>query len=72
MTQSDEAGAMGQPKPSKAMVLASAIEYIQKLEAERDALKLDNERLRQGVETGQTIRTWDTEDESLQDYLTDA
>lgn len=72
LTQSDEAGAMGQPKPSKAMVLASAIEYIQKLEAERDALKLDNERLRQGVETGQTIRTWDTEDESLQDYLTDA
>lgn len=72
LTQSDEAGAMGQPKPSKAMVLASAIEYIQKLEAERDALKLDNERLRQGVETGQTIRTWDTEDESLQDYLTDS
>lgn len=59
---------MGQPKPSKAMVLSSAIEYIQKLEAERDGLKLDNERLRQGVETGQTIRTWETEDESLQDY----
>ncbi|OSS50485.1 hypothetical protein B5807_04775 [Epicoccum nigrum] len=72
LTQSDEAGAMGQPKPSKAMVLASAIEYIQKLEAERDALKLDNERLRQSVETGQTIRTWETEDDSLQDYLTDA
>lgn len=63
---------MGQPKPSKAMVLASAIEYIQKLEAERDALKVDNERLRQGVETGQPIRTWETEDEPLQDYSTDA
>ncbi|KAF2994965.1 hypothetical protein E8E13_003107 [Curvularia kusanoi] len=70
LPQSDEAGAMGQPKPSKAMVLASAIEYIQKLEEERDALKLDNDRLRQAAATGQTIRTWKAEDESLQDYLT--
>lgn len=71
LPQSDEAGAMGQPKPSKAMVLASAIEYIQKLEAERDTLKLDNERLRQTAASGQTIRNWKMEDESLQDFLTD-
>ena len=37
---------MGQAKPSKAMVLASAIEYIRRVERERDALKEENERLR--------------------------
>jgi hypothetical protein len=37
LPQSDEAGVMGQPKPSKAMVLAGAIEYIRKIERERDA-----------------------------------
>ncbi len=62
---------MGQPKPSKAMVLASAIEYIHKLEAERDGLRLDNERLRHAAASGQTIRTWKVEDESLQEFLTD-
>lgn len=36
---------MGQPKPSKAMVLAGAIEYIRKIERERDALLEENERL---------------------------
>ncbi|KAH6618998.1 hypothetical protein C7974DRAFT_40353 [Boeremia exigua] len=67
LPQSGEAGAMGQPKPSKAMVLASAIEYIRRLEAERDALKADNARLR-GAGGG---RTWKVEDESLQEFLTD-
>lgn len=62
---------MGQPKPSKAMVLASAIEYIRKLEAERDAYKLENERLRQAAVSGQTIRHWKVGDESLQEFLTD-
>lgn len=71
LPQSDEAGAMGQPKPSKAMVLASAIDYIRNLEAERDGLKLDNDRLRQAATSGQTIRTWKVEDESLQEFLTD-
>lgn len=37
LPQSDEAGVMGQPKPSKAMVLAGAIDYIRKIERERDA-----------------------------------
>jgi hypothetical protein len=71
LPQSDEAGAMGQPKPSKAMVLASAIEYIRKLEAENSALKVDNDRLRQTAASGQTIRNWKAEDESLQEFLTD-
>ncbi|KAJ4400092.1 hypothetical protein N0V91_008973 [Didymella pomorum] len=71
LPQSDEAGAMGQPKPSKAMVLASAIEYIRKLEAENSALKVDNDRLRQAAASGQTIRNWKVEDESLQEFLTD-
>ncbi|KAF3052767.1 hypothetical protein E8E11_011190 [Didymella keratinophila] len=71
LPQSDEAGAMGQPKPSKAMVLASAIEYIRKLEAENSALKVDNDRLRQAAASGQTIRNWKVEDEPLQEFLTD-
>lgn len=71
LPQSVEAGAMGQPKPSKAMVLASAIEYIRKLEAENNALKADNDRLRQATASGQTIRNWKVEDESLQEFLTD-
>ena len=71
LPQSNEAGAMGQPKPSKAMVLASAIEYIRKLETERDTLKFENERLRQAAASGQTIRNWKVEDESLQEFLTD-
>jgi hypothetical protein len=40
LPQCDESGAgggvMGQPKPSKAMVLAGAIEYIRRIERERD------------------------------------
>ncbi|XPS94752.1 hypothetical protein M3J09_004055 [Ascochyta lentis] len=71
LPQSDEAGAMGQPKPSKATVLASAIEYIRKIEAERDMLKVENERLRNAAASGQTIRNWKVEDESLQEFLTD-
>ncbi|KAF3048088.1 hypothetical protein E8E12_010185 [Didymella heteroderae] len=71
LPQSDEAGAMGQPKPSKSMVLASAIEYIRKLEVENSALKADNDRLRQAAASGQTIRNWKVEDESLQEFLTD-
>lgn len=35
-----------QPKPSKAMVLSSAIEYIHQVESERDALLAEVERLR--------------------------
>lgn len=62
---------MGQPKPSKAMVLASAIEYIRSLEAENGALKVDNDRLRRSTASGQTVRNWKVEDESLQQFATD-
>ncbi|KAF1831560.1 hypothetical protein BDW02DRAFT_45236 [Decorospora gaudefroyi] len=46
LRQTEEAGAMGQQKPSKAMVLSSAIEYIRQIEQERDALREENEKLR--------------------------
>ncbi|KAF2789855.1 hypothetical protein K505DRAFT_352309 [Melanomma pulvis-pyrius CBS 109.77] len=45
LPQSDEGALMGQPKPSKAMVLAGAIEYIRNIERERDALLEENEKL---------------------------
>jgi hypothetical protein len=38
--------AVGQPQLSKAMVLVGAIEYIKKIEQERDALLVENKRLR--------------------------
>jgi hypothetical protein len=62
---------MGQPKPSKATVLASAIEYIKTIEHERDALQAENERLRQAQAGGVVVRNWKVEDESLQDFLTE-
>jgi hypothetical protein len=71
LPQSDEAGAMGQPKPSKATVLASAIEYIKTIERERDALQAENERLRQAQAGSVVVRSWKVEDESLQDFLTE-
>jgi Helix-loop-helix DNA-binding domain len=44
-----EATAMnGPPKPSKATVLASAIDYIHRMELERDRLQRENEALRAG------------------------
>jgi hypothetical protein len=43
----EETGAIGQPKPSKAMVLSSAIDYIHRIERERDALNEENDKLRQ-------------------------
>lgn len=35
-------------KPSKATVLATAIEYLQRLEKERDRLRRENDLLRTG------------------------
>lgn len=45
----------GPPKPSKATVLASAIDYIHRMELERDRLRRENEVLRagRGMATGQ-------------------
>jgi len=46
------------PKPSKATVLASAIDYIRKMELERDKLRRENEALKAGrrLGGGQRIR----------------
>jgi hypothetical protein len=41
-----DGGVVAQPKPSKAMVLAGAIEYIERLEMERNEYKAECERLR--------------------------
>lgn len=64
LPQSDEGGVMGQPKPSKAMVLAGAIEYIKKVERERDMLRDECERLKLGG------RGWKANDE-LDEFLID-
>jgi len=63
---------MSQSKPSKAMVLSSAIEYIRMVEKERDALKEENERLKQGqgIEA-QQHGSW-KDDRSLKEFLIDA
>jgi hypothetical protein len=45
LLQSGEGAVMGQPKPSKAMVLSCAVAYIAKIEHERDGLREGNEQL---------------------------
>lgn len=45
LLQSGEGAVMGQPKPSKAMVLSCAVAYIAKIEYERDGLREGNEQL---------------------------
>lgn len=45
LSQSEEGAAIGWPKPSKAMVLSCAVEYIAKIELERDGLREGNELL---------------------------
>lgn len=69
LRQSDEVGAIGQPRPSKAMILASAIEYIQTVEQERDALKQEVEALRRNQVTmrGGSDRRHELMDEFLMD-----
>lgn len=81
LPQSDEGGVMGQPKPSKAMVLSSAIEYIRKIEKERDELKEENEQLRQRQGGNGQQESWRrqrqgpvpdwTRSDSLDEFLTD-
>lgn len=48
LPQYDSQGLNGPPKPSKATVLASAIDYIHKMEHERNRLQRENELLRDG------------------------
>jgi hypothetical protein len=45
LSQSEEDAVIGWPKPSKAMVLSCAVEYIAKIELERDGLRERNEHL---------------------------
>ncbi|KAF3001560.1 hypothetical protein E8E13_009806 [Curvularia kusanoi] len=46
LPQSDEIGVIGQPKPSKAVVLAAAVDYIKSTERERDELKKSIKKLK--------------------------
>jgi len=46
LPQRDSTDLTSPPKPSKATVLASAIDYIKSIEAERDQLRRENESLR--------------------------
>jgi hypothetical protein len=45
LSQSEDDAIIGRPKPSKAMVLSCAVEYIAKIESERDGLRKGNEVL---------------------------
>jgi hypothetical protein len=45
LSQSEEGAVIGWPKASKAMVLSCAVEYIAKIELERDGLREGNELL---------------------------
>jgi hypothetical protein len=60
---------MGHPKPSKAMVLASAIDYIRRIEKERDALHEELARLRQGQSGLETPRSWETGSDSMEQFM---
>jgi hypothetical protein len=42
-----DGGAIGQPRPSKALILSSAITYIRSIEKERDTLKAEVEQVKQ-------------------------
>lgn len=67
LPQCEEGGVMGQPKPSKAMVLAGAIDYIKKIERERDLYREENDRLR-----GIAQRNWgDRKDDLVSEFLED-
>lgn len=56
LSRGDVGSGMGEAKPSKAMVLAGAIDYIKKVEQERDMLQDENARLR-GISKGNSSET---------------
>jgi hypothetical protein len=70
LCQNDGAGAIGQPKPSKATILSSAIEYIQTVEKERDALKEELEQFRRNQ--ADMMRNTGGRNQSLDEYLMDS
>jgi hypothetical protein len=69
LPHSEDGGVMGQSKPSKAMVLSSAIDYIKSIEKERDALRAENERLKH-VQGG--YRGWTRGIDTMDDFLMDS
>jgi hypothetical protein len=69
LPHSEDGGVMGQPKPSKAMVLSSAIDYIRSIEKERDALRAENERLQQRQSE---YKSWTRGINPLDDFLIDS
>jgi hypothetical protein len=40
-------GSMDQPKPSKSMVIAAAIDHVRKITLERDMMQNENDEIRQ-------------------------
>jgi hypothetical protein len=68
LSQSDEANMIGQPKPSKGMILSSAIDYIKTIEREKLALREEVEQLKQ---TQRQSLGWTGGRDSLDDFLAD-
>jgi hypothetical protein len=66
LANSEQGDAMGQPKPSKAMVLSKAIDYIKQVEREKEALKGQVEKLK--LNQGQNV-AWTSGNISLDDFL---
>jgi hypothetical protein len=62
----DNGDTMGQPKPSKAMVLSSAIDYIKRIEREKEALQEEVERLKRNQVQHMA---WTSGNTSLDDFL---
>jgi hypothetical protein len=69
LASSEDGDTMGHPKPSKAMVLSSAIDYIRKIERERDALSEEVARLRQGQPGLGTAKGWETGGDPMDQFL---
>jgi acyl-coenzyme A synthetase/AMP-(fatty) acid ligase len=44
LPQSNDSGVIGQPKPSKAIVVSAAVDYIRRTEKERDTLREEIKR----------------------------
>lgn len=68
LSQSEEALMIGQPKPSKGMILSSAIDYIKTIERERDALREEVEQLKQSRRQSQPMN-WVGGGGSIDDFL---
>lgn len=56
LPQRDGAALSGPPRPSKAVVLAAAVDYIKQLEAETEKLTGENEELKRGESSGGSRR----------------